>query len=56
MSPETVNSFWCSVNYVLDFFAYLFEIDYEYRTVNSHRSTISAYHYATEGIPVGKHP
>ena len=36
-------------------FAHLFEKGYEYRAVNSQRSAISAYHYAIEGVAVGKH-
>ena len=43
-SKRTTDPFRCSLNYVLDYLADLFTQDYEYRTINVHRSSISAYH------------
>ena len=34
----------------------LFEKDLHYKTINSHRSTIAAYHSYVDKKPVGKHP
>ena len=45
----------CSINFALDFLANLYNKGYEYRTINSHRSAISAYHMPVVGQPVGKH-
>lgn len=45
----------CSINFILDYLAYLFELKYEYSTINSHRSAISAYHECINNIPVGQH-
>ena len=41
---------------VLDFLAEIFELGFEYSTINTHRSAISAFHEPTEGFSVGKHP
>ena len=45
----------CNVNWILDFLAFLFESGYEYRTICTHRSAISALHNNIEGRPVGEH-
>ena len=34
----------------------MFDKNYQYRTINSHRSAISAFHPKIEGFPVGQHP
>ena len=41
---------------MLDFLVFLFESGYEYRTICTHRSAISALHDNIEGRPVGEHP
>ena len=43
------------MNYVLDFLAELFEKGFEYRTIGTHRSAISAFHDLIEIIRVGNH-
>ena len=45
----------CNVNWILDFHAFFFEPGYEYRTICTHRSAISALHNNIEGRPVGEH-
>ena len=42
------------MNWILDFLAFLFESGYEYRTIYTHRSAISAFHNNIEGRPVGE--
>ena len=44
------------MNSVLDYLAKLFDLGLQYRTINVHRSAISAYHVPMEGVRVGKHP
>ena len=51
-----VDPFRCSLSYILDFLAELFSKGFAYRTINCHRSALSAYHDLLEGFPVGKHP
>jgi len=46
----------CTLTFVLDFLAHLFEQNFEYSTINSHRSAISAYHDKIDNYSVGKHP
>ena len=41
---------------VLDFLAEIFELRFEYSTINTHRSVISTFHEPGEGFSVGKHP
>lgn len=45
----------CPINFILDFLAELSDKGYAYRTINSHRSAISAYHSEIDGKPVGQH-
>ena len=54
-SEQQVDPITCNLKYVLDFLAYLFEQNYEYSTINSHRSAISAYHEYINDRPVGQH-
>ena len=54
-SEQKVDPVKCSVNYVLDFLAYLFGMGFKYYTINSHRSVISAYHDYVEHSPVGQY-
>ena len=44
------------LSFVLDFLADLFHAGLEYSTINTHRSSISAFHDPIEGFSVGKHP
>ena len=39
----------------MDFFAEIFELGFEYSTIITHRSAISAFHEPIEGCFVGKH-
>ena len=43
----------CNKTPVLDFLGELFDAGYEYRTINSHRSAISAYHQTIDGKGLG---
>ena len=54
-SEKQINPVTCSINFVFNFLGNLFENKYEYSTINSHRSAISAYHNLVEGKPVGQH-
>ena len=38
----------------MDFFAEMFELGFEYSTINTHRSAISVFHEPIEGCSVGK--
>ena len=53
---DKVDPFQAPLNKILDFLADLFDKGYQYRTINSHRSAISAYHAHIEGKPVGQNP
>lgn len=55
-SERQVDPFLCDLKYILDFLAFLHEQKYEYSTINTHRSAISAYHDKINDISVGKHP
>ena len=50
---QNVDQVRCNVKWILEF---LFESGYEYRTVCTHRSSISALHNNIEGRPVEEHP
>lgn len=41
---QKVDNVRCCINYVLDFLVWLFRMEFEYATIDSHRSTISVYH------------
>ena len=45
-----------SLSGILNYLSSLFEKGVQYRTINSHRSAISAYHDYVHGKPVEKHP
>ena len=55
-SKEQIHPISCDVNYILNFLGELFEAGYEYRTINCHRSVISAYHNLIGGKILGVHP
>ena len=40
----------------MNFLAFLYEKGYEYSSINSHRSAISAYHVHIDNNPIGQHP
>ena len=40
---------------VLDFLAEIFELGFEYSTINTHRSATSAFYEPIDGFSVGKH-
>ena len=44
----------CSLNFILDFLAELFDKGLQYNTICTYRSAISAYHNPVEGKPVGQ--
>lgn len=52
---KQIDPFQTSVEYVADFLAELYAKGYEYRTINSYRSAISAFHAGIEGNKIGKH-
>ena len=51
-----VNAFISNVIDILNFLAFLYEKGYEYSSINSHRSGISAYHVHIDNNPIGQHP
>ena len=55
-SKQQIDPFKCPINFVLDFLAELYDLDYKYSSINCHRSAISAYHDPIENVPVGQHP
>lgn len=40
----------------MNYLSELFDQDFQHRTINAHRSAISAYHDGLEGKSIGKHP
>ena len=46
----------CNIIEILNFLAFLYEKGYEYSSINSHRSAISAYHVHIDNNPIGQHP
>jgi len=52
-SKRKIDPIHCDITPSLDFLGELFEADYEYRTINCHRSAISAYHSLIDGKRVG---
>ena len=51
-----VNPFTSNIIEILNFLAFLYEKGYEYSSINSHRSAISAYHVHIDNNPIGQHP
>ena len=51
-----INPVSCHLNFVLEFLTALFYQNYQYRTINVYRSTISASHLPIDGSPIGSHP
>ena len=54
-NQQKLDPFRCPITAIMDFLADLFELGLAYRTINNHRSAISAYHEKVEGLPTGKH-
>jgi len=54
-SKKQIDPIHCNVNAILNFLGELFEAGYEYRTINCHRSAISAYHDLVDGKKIGSH-
>ena len=53
---KQIDPFRCTINYVRDFLACLYEEGYAYRSINCYRSAISSFHEKIEGLPVRQHP
>ena len=54
-SRKEIDLVQCSVNFILNFLAELFDLGYKYRPINLYRSAISAYYCYVEGKPVKQH-
>ena len=54
-SRKEIDPVLCSVSFILDFLAELFDLGYNYRSVISYRSAISANDCYVEGKPVRQH-
>ena len=55
-SRRETDSFSSNINEILDHLTDLYKQGLQYRTINNHRSAISAFHEQIQGKPVGKHP
>ena len=55
-TQRQTDPFRCSVKFVTNFLADLFETGLEYRTLNSYRSAISAFHENGNSVPTGRYP
>ena len=59
-SGRSVDPFTCPIEEVLNYLGHMFKRGYEYRSINVHRSALSAYHdpMISEGLlsTVGRHP
>ena len=53
-NQQNVDPFRCPVTFIIEFLTNLYEAGLAYRTINNHRSAISAYHEKLEGVPVGQ--
>ena len=51
-----IDSFSSNINEILDYLTDLYKQGLQYRTINNHRSAISAFHEHIQGRPVGEHP
>ena len=52
---QQVNPFNAALSQIIEFLTYMFQQDYQYRTINNRRSAISAYHPKIDNFPVGQH-
>ena len=55
-NKRKIDPFSCPLNDILDYLGSLFDEKCEYRTINNHRSAISAFHELIDGVTAGKHP
>ena len=55
-SRRNTDSFSSNINEILDYLTDLYKQGLQYRTINNHRSAISAFHEQIQGKPVGEHP
>ena len=55
-TSRQIHPFRCSVKFVTNFLADLFETGLEYHTLNSYRSAISAFHDNGDSVPTGRQP
>ncbi|XP_070564060.1 uncharacterized protein [Ptychodera flava] len=53
---QQINPFQTTLGDILNFLTTLYNEGYEYRTINTYRSTISAFHPTIDGFRVGQHP
>ena len=51
-----INPVSCNQNFVLEFLTDLYYQNYQYRTINVYRSTVSESHLPIDGSPIGSHP
>ena len=51
-----LDPFWCDLKFVLNFLVNLLHQEYEYNTINLHRSPILSSHDQHESLLIGKHP
>ena len=51
---KEIDPFRCDINSIINYLASLFQQGYEYGTICSHRSAISAYHDSVDGKPIGQ--
>ena len=51
-----IDPFQAPVKDIIEYLTSLFNYVNEYRTINLHRSAISAFHEYIDGLPAGKHP
>ena len=55
-SRRETDSFSSNINEILDYLTDLYKQGLQYRTINNHRSAISAFHEQIQGKPVEEHP
>ena len=53
---EKTDPFQAPVKDIIEYLSFLFNYGNKYRTINLHRSAISAFHEYIDGLPVEKHP
>ena len=51
-----IDPFCCSIKSEVNFLAELFDSAFEFRTIGSYRSAISAFHQKIDGASIGEHP
>ena len=55
-SEREIDPISCPIDDVINYLSNMFDNDRKYRTINTHRSAISAYHKMVDGVKVGSHP